>query len=306
MELRHIRYFVAVAEELHFARAAGRLHIEQSPLSRAIKDLEYDLGAQLLERTTRHTSLTWAGEVFLDEARRILASVNRAKAAVKSAAMGYRGHLRIALSDGIAQPRLATLLARCRVEDPEVEIRIIVVPISQQLKYLRNNLLDAGFALTSEVGDGLTADPVWTDPVVVAVPARHPLLAHKSIALEDALQYPLILCHPEVCSGFYQQVEAFLRAVDIRPIVADQVASLEVVLTLVGAGYGIGFAMESQMGNFQRPDVVVRPLAGPAPVMTTYLLRTETEPSAPLTRFIDRLGLPDPNGSFSGPPAPCA
>jgi hypothetical protein len=154
---------------------------------------------------------------------------------VKAATMGYRGHLRIALSDGIAQPRLATLFAQCREEEPEVEIRIFEMPFSQQVKGLRSDLLDAGFALASDVGEGLIAELVWTDPIVVAVPARHPLLAHKRIALEAALQYPLILCHPEVCFGCHQQIEGLLRGVDLEPTVADRVASLEVMLTLVGA-----------------------------------------------------------------------
>src|SRR3972149_1366663 len=101
MELRHLRYFIAVAEELHFARAAERLHIEQSPLSRALNDLDDDLGVQLSARTTRSTRLTWAGQVFLDEARRVLCPLDQAKASAKAAATGYRGTLRIALSDGI-------------------------------------------------------------------------------------------------------------------------------------------------------------------------------------------------------------
>jgi ferredoxin len=114
MELRHLRCFVAVAEELHFARAAERLHIEQSPLSRAIKELEYNLGVRLFERTTRRTRLTWAGKVLLEEAHRIFAAIDQAKASVKAAATGYHVRLRIALSDGIAQPRISTLLAQCR------------------------------------------------------------------------------------------------------------------------------------------------------------------------------------------------
>ena len=122
--MRHLRYFIAVAEELHFARAAERLHIEQSPLSRAIKDLEYDLDVQLLERTTRSTRLTWAGQVFLDEAKRVLSAMDQAKASAKAAATGYRGTLRIALSDGIDPVRLAALLAQCREEEPDVEIRL--------------------------------------------------------------------------------------------------------------------------------------------------------------------------------------
>lgn len=114
MELRHLRCFVAIAEELHFARAAERLHIEQSPLSRTIKELEYHLGVRLFERTTRRTQLTWAGKVLLEEAHRVFAAIDQVKVSVKVAATGYHGRLRIALSDGIAQPRLSALLAQCR------------------------------------------------------------------------------------------------------------------------------------------------------------------------------------------------
>src|SRR6266702_4042264 len=163
MELRHLRYFIAVAEELHFARAAERLHIEQSPLSRAIRDLEIDLGTQLLKRTTRNTRLTWAGQVFMGEARRVLLTLEQAIASAKAAAAGFRGTLRIALSDGVALPRLASLLARCREEDPEVEIRLFEVPLAQQLKGLRSDLYDAGFGQTADVGEGIEAQAAWSD-----------------------------------------------------------------------------------------------------------------------------------------------
>lgn len=114
MELRHLRYFIALGEELSFRRAAERLHVDQSPVSRAIQDLEYDLGVQLFARTTRNTRLTWAGEVFLGEARRVLTALEQAKRSGKAAGAGSRGSLRTAVSDGTATPRLAELLARCR------------------------------------------------------------------------------------------------------------------------------------------------------------------------------------------------
>jgi DNA-binding transcriptional LysR family regulator len=155
MELRNLRYFLAVAEELHFARAAERLHIEQSPLSRAIKDLECDLGVQLFERTTRSTHLTWTGQVFLTETRRMLATLEQAISTTKAAATGYRGTLRIALSDGIAQPWFAALLALCREEEPDVEIRLFEVVLAEQIKGLRGNLYDAGFALAFDLFDSL-------------------------------------------------------------------------------------------------------------------------------------------------------
>ncbi|GAC1627119.1 MAG: LysR family transcriptional regulator [Nevskia sp.] len=301
MELRHFRYYIAVAEELHFVRAAERLHIEQSPLSRAIKDLEFDLGVRLLDRTTRSTRMTWAGQVFLDEARRVIAAVDQSKSAAKAAANGYHGHLRIALSDGITHPRFAALIARCREEEPDIEVRIFEMPLAQQVKGLRSDLLDAGFALASDVGDGLIAEPVWTDPVAVLMPAGHPLAAFKRVALADVLRHPLVLCHPQAGSGGHQQVEVLLRSVDAQPIVADYATTLGVKMTMVGAGYGIGFVNASQVTTMNRPDVVVRPLAGRAPKLTTYLIRPEGQASAPLTRLIERGKATGVQGRFTAP-----
>ncbi len=289
MELRHLRYFIAVAEELHFARAAERLHIEQSPLSRAIKDLEYDLSVQLFERTTRSTRLTWAGQVFLDEAKHVLSAVDQAKASVKAAANGYRGTLRIALSDGIYPLRLAALLAQCREDEPDVEIRLFEVPLAQQLKGLRGGLYDAGFAQAAEVGEDIVAQSVWSDPLMIAVPARHPLLAHKRIPLTELIRYPLVLCHPELCEGCYRQIERILRTVDVEPVVAEHAASFDLMMTLVAAGYGLSFASESHMMVCRHPEVVARPLAGRALLLTTYLLRPNTESSEPLSRFAARV-----------------
>ena len=134
MELRHLRCFIAVAEELHFARAAERLHIDQSPLSRTIKELEEELGARLFVRTTRSTQLTRAGRLLLEHVPRIFTALEQARDSVRSASNGYHGQLRIALSDGITPSRLPALLAQCREEDPEVEVRLFEVPLAQQIK----------------------------------------------------------------------------------------------------------------------------------------------------------------------------
>jgi DNA-binding transcriptional LysR family regulator len=289
VEIRHLRCFIAVAEELHFARAAERLHIEQSPLSRAIKELEYDLHAQLFERTTRNTRLTWAGQVFLEDVRRIFAAIDQAKSNVAAAATGYHGTLRIALSDAFAPSRLAVLLARCRVEEPDVKIRLFQMPVSEQIKGLRSDLYDAGFAQTAEVGEGIIAEPVWTDPLVVAIPARHPLLTHKRVPLGALLQFPLVLCRPETCEGSTRQIERVLRTADIEPQVAEYVVTRDLLLTLVAAGYGVGLTSSSQVDASRHPDVDVRPLAEDAVVLTTYLLRPDVEPSEQLSHFIDRV-----------------
>lgn len=161
MDIRHLRFFMAVAQELHFARAAEKLHIEQSPLSRAIKELEEDLGAQLFVRTTRSTRLTRAGRMFLEHVPRVFASLQQARGSVKAAANGFHGQLCIALSDGITSSCFSALLALCRREEPEIEIRLYEVPLSQQIKGLHDDLYDVGFAQLDEPGDGLLAKPVW-------------------------------------------------------------------------------------------------------------------------------------------------
>lgn len=290
MELRHLRCFLAVAEELHFARAAERLHIEQSPLSRAIKELEEDLGVVLFARTTRSTRLTRAGKLFLEHVPRVFTALQQARDSVKAAANGFHGQLRVALSDGITPSRLPALLALCRQEEPEVEIRLFEVPLSQQIKGLHDDLYDVGFARADEVGDGLIAEAVWNDPLMVAVPARHPLLTYKRIPLEEVLRYPLVLADLHACEGYARQIERVLRRVDHEPLIAERVASVDLMMALVSAGFALGLAGASQIATGREPGVVARPLAGRTQMLTTYLLRLHNDPSETLARFIERIG----------------
>lgn len=297
MELRHLRCFLAVAEELHFARAAERLHIEQSPLSRAIKELEEDLGAQLFVRTTRNTRLTLAGRMFLEHVPRVFTSLQQARDSVKAAANGFHGQLRIALSDGVAPICFSALLALCRQEEPEIEIRLIEVPLPQQIKGLHDDLYDVGFAQLNEVGDGLVAEPIWHDPLMVAVPARHPLLAYKRVPLDEVLRYPLALGDAHMCEGHARQIDRTLRQSSLEPLIAERVASFDLMMTLVSAGFALGLAGASQIAASREPSVVARPLAGRSQMLTTYLVRAEGEPSGALARFIERVfAIDPPNG----------
>lgn len=289
MEFRHLRCFLAVAEELHFARAAERLHIEQSPLSRAIKELEEDLGVQLFVRTTRSTRLTRAGTLFLEHVPRVFTVLQQARDSVKAAANGFHGQLRVALSDGIPPSRFSTFLALCREEEPEIEIRLSEVPLAQQIKGLHEDLYDVGFARSDEVGDGIIAEAVWTDPLVVVVPARHPLLTYKRIPLEELLRYPLVLGDPQMCEGYVRQIERVLRKADQEPLIAERVVSTDLMMALVAAGFALGLAGASQIANSREAGVVARPLAGRMPVLTTYLLRLDNEPTEALARFVERI-----------------
>ena len=289
MEFRHLRYFLAVAEELHFARAAERLHIEQSPLSRAIRELEEELGAQLFVRTSRSTRLTLAGKLLMENAPRVLLALDQARESVKAAANGFHGRLRVALSDGITPSRLPALLARCREEDPEIEIRLFEVPLAQHLSGLRDDLYDAGFSMADEVGDGIIIEPAWEDELMVAMPARHELLAHRRVPLDEVLQHPLVLGDPAVCEGHAKQIDRILRKQDREPLIEQYVATFDVMMTFVSAGLALGLAGAAHIASSREPGVVGRPLAGKSPMLTTYLLRRDAEPSQALARFIERV-----------------
>lgn len=290
MELRHLRYFIAVAEELHFTRAAERLHIEQPPLSRAIKELEDELGAVLLDRDRRGTRLTPAGAAFLQDVRRVFSALEQGRENVKAIAAGLQGSLRIAISDATVDRRLSAFLAHCREEEPEIEIRLAEVPLAEQLRGLRSGDFTIGFAHTAEVGEEILAEPIWHDPLILAVPARHPLLAYKEVPLSELASYPLVLCDPQVCEGYCRELTRLLRPLEREPNVVEHASSLDMMLTLVGAGYGLGFTTAARLAVSQREDVIARPLAVDSAVITTYLLRPRNDtPCPPLERFITRL-----------------
>ncbi len=297
MELRHLRYFLTVAEELHFARAAEKLHMDQSPLSRAIKDLEDELGAKLFTRTTRNIRLTHAGKVFLERVPRIFEALEQARDGAKSAASGFHGQLRIALSDGITPSRLPALLARSREEEPEVEIRLFEVPLDQQIRGLQEDLYDAGLSMADEVGDGIVTTPAWDDELMVALSLRHPLLEHRRIPLEMVLQQRLVLGDPAACQGHTRQIDRILQKRDEELQILQRVATFDVMMALVSAGLAVGLAGAAHIASSKEPGVKARQLAGTPPMLTTYLLRRDTEPSPMLTRFIQRVVTMDSAGA---------
>jgi len=290
MELHHLRRFVILAEELHFTRAAERLHIEQPPLSRNIKELETDLGVTLFHRSRRGTRLTSAGRVLLQEARRVLTVMEQVRENVKAVAAGLRGSLYIAVSDGAIDPRLSAFLARCREEEPEIEIHLSEVTLSEQVRGLHCGDFLLGFAHSDDVGEDIIAEPVWQDRLVVAVPIRHPLLAHKTISLHALADQPLILCSPQHDDGVAHALSGMLCHWERAPHIIEQVVSHDMMLALVSAGYGVGFMASNRFALCRCPHVVSRPLTEDCTVITTYLLRlSEESPSVLLDRLITRL-----------------
>ncbi|HAB5395174.1 LysR family transcriptional regulator [Serratia nematodiphila] len=289
MRIRHLHYFLIVAEEQSFARAAARVHIEPSPLSRAIKDLENQLGVRLLDRAKGRIRLTWPGEVFREEARRMLAFMDSAQTRVTSASQGFRGRLRIGLADGLAQPRLTQLLARCREEEPRTEIRIAEMTVNEMLQALRHDQIDVGFTVDGETTNGCVKEMVWAERPAIAIPTRHPLLSFDKIPLGEAIRYPLILCHPERCAGGHNVIRRWFNdGASPSLSVAEYVSGHEPMIMLVAAGYGIGIGLESQIALYSHPDVIIRLVADEVPNTATFIVTTEKAASRELERFIKR------------------
>jgi len=288
--MRHLRYFLVVAEELSFSRAAARVHIEASPLSRAIKELEIELGARLLQRTRGRIELTWAGEVFREEARKMLTFMEGARSRVHAAARGYRGHLRIGLSDSLVHPRLTKLLAKCREEEPLTEVRIIEMPFKEMVQALGHDQIDAGFTVHSELGDEFIKKVAWTDRPSIAVPKNHPLLSLEKISLQEIARHSLILYHPERCFGGYSIIRRWFCEYALpMPSIAEYASGHESMMMLVAAGYGVGFALESQVKLYDHPDVVIRPVTDDVPNAVTFLALLDKPYSEQLSRFITRI-----------------
>lgn len=195
--------------------------------------------------------------------------------------------LRIALSEDVAEPELAMLLALQRATEPEVKFRFFEASFRSQAEGLATGFYDAGFARACG-GNELVALPVWRQTLAAAMPAQSPLLAYKQIPLEEVLKYPMVLWHPETYEGTYQQVKRLLDTAHGKPIVGAQVESFDLMMALVAAGYGVAVGIASRISAYRDLGVVMRPLACSSPILTTYLLRSPANPSDSLCRFIER------------------
>lgn len=291
MKIRQLQYFLIVAEEQNFTRSADRVHKHQSALSRAIKELEDELGVPLFEREQGRIRLTWSGEVFREDVRRLLSFLNHARTRTKAAEHGYRGYLRIALTDGLAQPRMAELLEKCRAEEPLTEIRVLEMTGSEMIQALKFDQLDAGFTIhTGHEVDGQCKEVAWTDRLVFAIPSHHPLVARDKISLSEAIRHPMIICHPERCEGGFDVIDRVFRNAKVPdPLVAEYVSGHELMMMFVSAGYGIGPALESQVSLYSHSNVVIRGIRDEVAEAATFLVRPDRPSSPELERFILRV-----------------
>jgi DNA-binding transcriptional LysR family regulator len=286
VELRHLQYFVAVAEERHFGRAAQRVGIEQSPLSRAIRALEHDLGIRLLDRSSRGTSVTAAGEDFLSHARRILAATDQARSAMQiSARVGARS-FRIGLTPCSGQPRVAELIARSRTESVDQPITITNATLADIHDHVSSGILDCGISTQEGHADGVVAHKLWSESPALALPVDHPLAALPAITagdLNDSLPIYVAAPHAPTAALVTSRIQAGAQG---RSGYVQTLCHTEQMLTLVGSGLGIGIMSESAATFLSAPRVTFKKFVGEGISVTTWLLRKREIASPPICKLI--------------------
>ncbi|MGZ8457109.1 MAG: LysR family transcriptional regulator [Gemmatirosa sp.] len=261
MELRHLRYFVAVAEELHFGRGAARLRVAQSALSQQIKQLERELGVELLARTKRRVSLTEPGRLFLPEARRTLAQAATAADVARRAGAGEVGRLRLGYVDAALWGVLPAVLGAFRERHPAVRLALRELLPAQQAGALRQGALDVGIAPPPRSPAGVETAPVSEERVVLALPATHRLAAESEVDLRDLAEEPWLLVPGRTPSRLRELVMATCASAGFTPRVAQEARQLDALVALVSAGLGLTLVPYAA-GRVPRANVVYRPLRG--------------------------------------------
>lgn len=237
MELRHIRYFLALAEELNFSRAAERLHITQPPLSRQIQELEEEIGAKLFYRTKRNVELTNAGKVFLNKAYQILDQVEQACVSTRLSSTGKEGEFRIGFT-GAVQDLIPTI-QEYRKRYPLVGIILEHMSTFKQIEALNENRIDIGLISSPVNNSKIQVIPIKKMNFVLALPEQHPLNSKKSIYLSDMANETFIMTPKSVGALYYETFMSVFQKAGFTPNITIQAHDLQTVLALVAAGMGV-------------------------------------------------------------------
>ena len=259
MELRHLRYFVAVAEALSFRRAAELLHIAQPPLSAQIKGLENELEVKLFERTTRAVHLTNAGRVFLEEARAVLAASAQAERRAKEAEHGLVGNLRVGIIPPVANAWLAAILRRFRVQFPGVQLSLFSLTTTEQLNRLEARQLDVGLLRPPVTLPELDYKFVVESRQVLAMPSGHRLARRQRLQWPDFHDEEMVLMHPTAQHGFYDAFFAQCTKAGAKPRISQYAYDVQTKMWLISAGFGVA-PTTATLAEARRPGLTFRPL----------------------------------------------
>ena len=297
MELRHLRYFTALAEELHFGRAADAAFVAQSTLSQQIKAFEEELGVPLFERSSRGVELTEAGRTFLPYARRVLQEARRAESVAKAARDGLAGLLRVTYIATAMRSGLPSLIKAFRDRRPHGELDLVEQTTGEQVTALREEEADVGFLFLPINERGLQVQPLFEAPMVVVLPDDHRLAGRDRVPLDELEGEPHVIW---ARSGAPRIHDAYVRAchdAGFTPHIIQEIQRGESFLGLVEAGLGVSIAHASNV-QIQRPGVRYATIVEPTVPLTLGIAHRHADESSLLRRFLDTLDdhAPFPDG----------
>lgn len=295
MELRHLRYFVAVADEQHFTRAAKRLGIGQPPLSQQIQQLERELGTALFHRQPRGVALTPAGQAFLDDARRILREAQQATERVRRVARGEQGRIRVGLINSAPfHPLVPRVIREFRRRYPEVALSLEERTTPGLAAAVRNETVDVAFVRPLlDSGEGLCVEPVLEEPLLVALPAGHALARRKSLPLLALSLEPFVLFSRPVGAGLHDEIVQACHAAGFSPRVVQEASQVTSIVNLVASGLGVSIVPAS-MQQMHIEGVTYRPIQNIGARARLSLIYREADRELPqilnLRRLTEKLG----------------
>ncbi len=286
MELRHLRYFVMLAEELHFGKAAARLHIAQPPLSQQIRQLEIELGFELFHRTKRSVKLTEAGQVFLSEVQQILTQLEVAIQFGRQTSRGEMGQITIGFVSSAAYSILPDILRTFRTAVPAVGLELHELTTDEQLRSLQAGKIDVGFLRLPVEQDIFAFEIVFQESLIVALPETHPFANQSSVSLRSLSKEPFILFPRLLAPGLYDLIISLCQQADFSPKVTQEAIQMQTIVSLVAGGMGVAIVPES-LQNLQRTGVVYKSLQEPTPQVAIVMIWRRNDTSPTVQRFLE-------------------
>lgn len=274
VELRHLRYFRTVAAELHFGRAAEKLHIAQPPLSHQIRQLEAELGFELFNRTKRSVTLTPAGQAFLIQVERIFQQLAQAIEIGRKTSRGELGQISIGFVGSATYNILPSLLHQFRNRYPEVQIELHELTTDRQLIWLRAGRIDLGLMRPPIVEPDVRSKVIFQESLVVALPVTHHLAQMAAIDLAALATAPFILFPRQLAPGLYDPIITLCQAAGFSPLVVQECIQMQTIVSLVSANMGVSI-LPASIQEVQRHGVVYKPIQNIATIspLTDYLAK---------------------------------
>jgi len=296
LDLNQLRCFVAVAEELHFGRAAARLHMTQPPLSRQIQLLEHGIGTELFSRNNRVVRLTPAGRALLPEARTILRLTESAALSARRVALGTAGMLSIGFTAAAGYRYLPELIVQCREVSPDVVLNLKEMVSSAQLEALDAGRLDLAVLRPPITSDSLLSRCVVRERLIAALPETHPMAQGDPPSLQDFDHEPFVMYSPDEARYFYDLVARIFSRVGVHPQYRQHVTQVHSVLALVRAGMGAALVPESA-SDLRYEGIVFRPVVGLSPSRPSelYLVWRQQNDNPALPPVLAQLGVAEPD-----------